>query len=131
MDMLVDAKRGDRTSCLAREVLVTFDVQEQVGWSFRISAAGEFGSASTAKGDYGEQWERYRGGAWRNSGCTIPTEGAIRACKAFGWRKGVPDGCHRSVATTDCWRLRVRSWDRNCTLTGDGCAFGIRWLRTT
>ena len=31
MDMLVYDKRGDRTSCLAREVLVTFDVQSKRG----------------------------------------------------------------------------------------------------
>ena len=60
MDMLVYDKRGDRTSCLAHEVLVTFDAQKQVGWSYRIRAAGkppdlvgEFGPASTAKGPPG------------------------------------------------------------------------------
>ena len=41
MDTLVYDKRGDRTSCLAREVLVTFDVQKQAGWSYRIRAAGK------------------------------------------------------------------------------------------
>ena len=80
MDMLVYDKRGARTSCLAREVLVTFDVQKQAGWSYRIRAAGkppdlvgEFGSASTSKGAAGEKRERHQGGACRNSGCTPPT----------------------------------------------------------
>ena len=57
MDMPVYDRRGGRTTCLAREVLVSFDVQKQVGWPYRTRAAGkppdlveEFGSASTAKG---------------------------------------------------------------------------------
>ena len=111
MDMLVYDKRGDRTSCLAREVLVTFDVQKHVGWSYRIQAAGKppdlaevSGSASTAKGDAGERRERHQGRACQNSGCTTPAGGTTRAFDASGWRKGVPGGCHRSVATTACWR---------------------------
>lgn len=111
MDMLVCDKRGDRTSCLAREVLVSFDMQKQVGWSYRIRAAGkppnlvgEFGSASTAKGDAGDKRERHQGGACRHSGCTTPAGVTTRACKAPGWRKGVPGGYHRSVATAACLR---------------------------
>ena len=67
MDMLVFDKRGDRTSCLAPDVFLTFDVDKPVGRSYKIWLVGkppdivwEFGSVSTAKGDAGEKKERYR-----------------------------------------------------------------------
>ena len=67
MDMLVYDKRGDRTSCLAPNVFVTFDVAKPVGRSYKIWLVGkppdivwEFGSASTAKGDAKQKKERYR-----------------------------------------------------------------------
>ena len=68
MDMLVYDKRGDRTSCLAPDVFVTFDVAKPVGRSYKIWLVGkppdivwEFASASTAKEDAGTKKQRYRG----------------------------------------------------------------------
>ena len=68
MDMLVYDKRGDRTSCLAPNVFVTFDVAKPVGRSYKIWLVGkppdivwEFASASTAKEDAGTKKQRYRG----------------------------------------------------------------------
>ena len=68
MDMLVYDKRGDRTSCLAPDVFVTFDVAKPVGRSYKIWLVGkppdivwEFASASTAKENAGMKKKRYRG----------------------------------------------------------------------
>ena len=68
MDMLVYDKQGDRTSRLAPDVFVTFDVEEEVGRSYRIWEVGkppdvvwEFGSETSPKGDAKEKKERYRG----------------------------------------------------------------------
>ena len=67
LDQLVYDRQGDNTSCLAPDVLVTFDVRRKVEKSYRIWLVGkppdvvwEFGSDSTWKGDAKEKKARYR-----------------------------------------------------------------------
>ena len=129
MDMLVYDKRGDRTSCLAREVLVTFDVQNQAGWSNRIQAAGKppdlagvSGSASTAKGAAGEKRERHQGWGMSEFWLYAPHGGhnpRLRCLRlAEGRSRRLPPKCRNDSL------LAVKSPRLGLELHSDG-----RWLR--
>ena len=102
MDMLVFDKRGDRTSCLAPDVFLTFDVDKPVGRSYKIWLVGkppdivwEFGSVSTAKGDAGEKKERYR--VWGGAGI-LAVRPLGRVAQAAPARLSVGGRCLQAAA---------------------------------